>query len=197
MLLRLFLPDTELSRWEELSGELAAFLLCNLSQKLANPNLRNDERLQALELAAGFSQSKKTMRRASTPDLSAKIQRASRNPGAQELATQIRASLQAVCFAPPQLFIGNAHKWRNLFATSGIGGGASDDTRNKLFEELRELLIFSPGDLAQLRARRLPLISENPESIRLLGQLRRAVKVAEGATDLFFWEGTPFTFYHR
>ena len=57
----------ELSKKEDLSGELAEFWLENASQGLANPNLLDNGKLKAQGPIAGFSWSKKTTRETSAP----------------------------------------------------------------------------------------------------------------------------------
>ena len=52
-----------LSPWEELSGELAEPLFENVSQKLAYPNVLNEEKPKAPRLVAGFSWAREAMRR--------------------------------------------------------------------------------------------------------------------------------------
>ena len=58
-------PNTEPPQWEGLIGELAEFLLENVSQELANPNLLNDDELKVLRSLAGFSWSEAAVRRVS------------------------------------------------------------------------------------------------------------------------------------
>ena len=83
----------------ELSGELAESLRDNLPQELANPDLRNDGKLKALKLTAGFSWYKETLGKVLAPYLSAAPQRAFRNPGTKQLAAHPRAKLRAIWFA--------------------------------------------------------------------------------------------------
>ena len=109
-------PNMEQPEWEELSGELAESLRDNLSRKLANPNLQNDEELKALEPAAGFSWLEKTIRKVSAPYPSAVLQRAFRNPGTKQLVTHLRAKLHTIWLAPTQLTVGNPYRWWNLIA---------------------------------------------------------------------------------
>ena len=71
-----------------------------------------------------------------------------------------------------------------MTAPTGLGGRASEEQWKKLFEELNDILIFSPSDLAELGEDQLHIVSDDPDSNRLLGQLRRAAKVASGPKDL-------------
>ena len=75
-------------------------------------------------------------------------------------------------------------KWWNLIAAAGLGGRDSEERRKKLFEELNDILIFSPTDLAETGKDQIHIVSDDPDSNRLLGQLWRAVKVASGSKDL-------------
>ena len=79
---------------------------------------------------------------------------------------------------PPELRAEEPRKWWNLIAAAGLGGRASEEQRNKLFEELDDILIFAPSDLAELGKDQLHIVPEYPQSNRLPGQLWRAVKVA-------------------
>ena len=56
--------------------------------------------------------------------------------------------------------------------------------RNKLFEELKELLISAPVGVAEIGKDQRHIVSDDIDSNRLPGQLWRAVKVAGGAKDL-------------
>ena len=76
------------------------------------------------------------------------------------------------------------HTWRNLIATAGLSGRASEEQWRKLLAELKEILIFTRGDLAELGKVQLHIVPEGPQSNRLLGQLWRAAKVAGGAKEL-------------
>ena len=71
-----------------------------------------------------------------------------------------------------------------MIATAGLGGRAAEERWNKFFEEINEFLIFAPSDLAVLGKDQLRIVSDDPDSNRLLGQLWRAAKVASGAKDL-------------
>ena len=103
----------------------------------------------------------------------------------------MRGRLGAIWTVSPQLTAGNSHEWWNPFATSGLSRRAPEDVGNELSKKLHEMLIFSSEDLAQLGARQLHLISGNPESNRLTGQLRRAVRVAGDTTDFRGGAGSP------
>ena len=60
--------------------------------------------------------------------------------------------------------------------------GASED--QGLFEELSDILIFVPNDLAELGKDQLHIVSDDPDSTRLVGQLWGAAKVSNGAKEL-------------
>ena len=93
------------------------------------------------------------------------------------------AATQAlVC--PPELAVEQPRKWWDLIATTGLGGRALEEQLKKLFEELNEILIFSPTDLAEQGKDQLDIVSDDTDSNRLPGQLWRAVKVAGGSKDL-------------
>ena len=65
-----------------------------------------------------------------------------------------------------------------------MGGRASEEKWEQLSKELNDVLIFSPIDLSGLGKDRLHIVSKDPDSNRLLGQLWRAAKVASGSRDL-------------
>ena len=71
-----------------------------------------------------------------------------------------------------------------MIATAGWGGRTSEEQWNKFFQELNDVLTFAPTHLAELRGDQLHIVSDDPDSNRLLGQLRRAAKVAGGPKDL-------------
>ena len=91
--------------------------------------------------------------------------------------------LRPLWVAPPELPTEDPHKWWNLIAKAGIGGGASREAWSKVFAEPSELLIFAPSDLAELRAVQLHIVSDSEEYDRLLRQLWRAVKASGDARD--------------
>ena len=138
----------DLSQWEGLSGELADFLLENAPQKLANPNI------------AGFSWDAKTTKQVLASYLSTVEHRAIRNASAEPASSYLRsymrsevpARLHAIWIAPPQPAAENPRRWWNFVATSGVSGRARGDRWKQLLGVLREMLIFSPEDLAQLGA---------------------------------------------
>ena len=80
--------------------------------------------------------------------------------------------------------MGIAHKWRNLDATAGLIGRASEEPWRNCFEELKEIRIFAPSDPEELGKDQHLIVTEDPQSNRLLGQLWRAAKAAGGARDL-------------
>ena len=71
-----------------------------------------------------------------------------------------------------------------MIATTGVGGRASEEQWNKLFEELSDILISAPEYLAELGKDRLHIVSDDPDSNRLIGQLWRAAKVPGGGKEL-------------
>ena len=127
---------------------------------------------------------KKAIRAVGAAKISGLAQRAMRLNCARDLAGKWRAWLHKFRFAPPELMVEQPHKWRNVVATTGLGGKALEEQRGKFFEELNDILIFSPSDLAELGKDRPHIVPDDPDSNRLLGQLRRAVKVASGSKVL-------------
>ena len=63
-------------------------------------------------------------------------------------------------------------------------GRATGEQWFELFEEPKELSIFAPSDLAELGKDQLHIVSGDPDSNRLLGQLWGEAKVAGGVQDL-------------
>ena len=84
--------------------------------------------------------------------LSAITQGAVINPSAREVAEVLKVLLRRIWFAPPETPVEDPHKWRNLIATSCLGGRAPEEAWNRLLSELHELLIFVRSDLAELGA---------------------------------------------
>ena len=70
-----------------------------------------------------------------------------------------------------------------MIATPGFSGRASEEPRNKFFAELGEIVGVAPGNLAQVGARHLHVISGSPESNQLLRQLWKAAESPRGARD--------------
>ena len=94
-----------------------------------------------------------------------------------------KVRIYCIWFAPPELPVGDPHKWWNLFATSGLSGRASEEAWNRLFSALTGLPIFARSDLAELAAGQLHIASDNGESNPSLGQLWRAVKASGHAKN--------------
>ena len=174
-----------LPQWSERSFELAGALLELASQKFANPHLSDEGKLRASRLMAGCSWSKRVMETVASNKLSGVIRRSFRNPSEKLIAKASRNRLHSVWFVLHWLTEGNPHEWRDVLATSGLSGGASEETWGKLSAELGEIVIFASGNLAQVGARHLYVISESPESNQLLGQLWKASKSSRGARDFF------------
>ena len=163
----------ELPQWEELRGELAQFWLEPTGQwEIERAGAQSG--LQLVQENHEGSLSSVTICRSSG---------SFSYPSTKEVGKHMRGRLRAIWFVSPQITAENPHKWRNPFATSGLSGRASEDAGNELSKELNGMLILSSDDLAQLGAHQLHLISGNPESNRLMGQLRRAVRVAGDTTD--------------
>ena len=141
-----------------------------------------------MELTLGPHWTKKAIRAVGAAKISGLAQRAMRLSHARQLSKKWRAWLRKLWFAPPGLQVEEPRKWWNLIAATGLGGRAPDEQRNKLFGELNDILIFAPSDLAELGKDQLHIVSDDPDSNRLLGQLWGAVKVSNGAKDL---EGGP------
>ena len=98
--------------------------------------------------------------------------------------------------APPYPSVEAPRKWWSLVAACGLTGRASEEAWNRLFAEVKELLIFAPIDLAELEAGRLHIASDSAEPNRLFGQLWRAVK-ASGDVKYFSGRGNPPIFVRR
>ena len=122
-----------------------------------------------MKLALGFHWAKQAVKAVGAARISGLAQRAMRLNCARELARKWRAWLHKLWFAPPELTIDQPHKWWNVIATTGLGGRASEEQWGKLFEELNEILIFAPEDLAELGRDQLHIVSDDPDSNRLLG----------------------------
>ena len=137
-----------------------------------------------MRLAMGFQRTKEAIRGVGAARISVAAQRAIRYPRAKDLPIMWRAWLRRMRFAPPELSAADPQKWRNLIATAGLSGGASEEQWRKLLGELKEILILAPSDLAELGEHQLHIVSEDPQSNRLLGQLWRAAEVAGGAEEL-------------
>ena len=142
------------------------------------------QKTRAMELVLGFHWTEKSITAAGPAKISGLAQRATRLNCAKELARKWRTWQHKLWFAPPDLSVEHPHKWRNAIATTGLGGRASEEQWNKPFEELNGILIFSPENLSELRKDQLHIVSGDPDSNRLLGQLRRAVKVSRGGKEL-------------
>ena len=174
----------ELPEWEGYSFDLAWALTNNASRDLANSNMTLERKMRAMKLTLGFRWAKKAIRAVGAAEISGLSQRAMRLNCTKDLAQEWRAWPHKLWFAPPELAAEQPHKWWTLIATKGLGGRASEEQWAKLFEELNDILIFSPTDLAELGKDQLHVVSDDPDSNRLLGRLRRAAKVAGGSKDL-------------
>ena len=172
------------SEWEKYSFGLAKALVSDASKLIANANVSLDQKTRAMELVLGFNWTKKSIQAVGAAHISGLAQRAMRLNCTKDLARKWRSWLHKLWFAPPELAVEQPHKWWNVIATTGLSGRASEEQWTKLFEELNEILIFSPDDLMELRKDQLHIVSDDPDSNRLLGQLWRAVKVAGGAKEL-------------
>lgn len=127
--------------------------------------------MRASRLVIGFQWAEKAIRSVGASRILAAAQRAMRYPHTKDITRKWRAWFRRIWFAPPELSAEDPRKWRNLAATAGLGGRASEGQRGKLFEDLKEILIFVPSDLAELGKDQLHKASEGPHSYRLLGQL--------------------------
>ena len=111
------------------------------------------------------------MRAVGANRLPALIRGAVIHPYTKEMAQALELRLHLIWCAPPELAVEEPRKRRNLIATAGLSGRASSEASKRLFNELNEIPIFAPGDLAELRADQLQISSELGEPNRLLGQL--------------------------
>ena len=98
--------------------------------------------------------------------LSPIAQQATRDPAARALALALRTRLYKLRTAPPELQVTDPHKWWNLIATCGPNNRASEETWNRLFPALAEMLIFAPRGPAELRADQPHIIPADPTSMR-------------------------------
>ena len=137
-----------------------------------------------MELTLGPHWTKKAIRAVGAAKISGLAQRAMRLSHARQLSKKWRSWLRKLWFAPPGLQVEEPRKWWNLIAATGLGGRAPDEQRNKLFGELNDILILAPSDLAELGKDQLHIVSGDPDSNRLLGQLWGAVKASNGAKGL-------------
>ena len=172
------------SEHEKYSVELARTLVSDASRCVANANTSLQQKSRAMELVLGFNWAKKSIKAIGAARISGLAQRATRLNCTKDLARKWRAWLHKLWFAPPELSVEHPHKWWSIIATTGLGGRASEEQWAKLFAELNEILIFAPDDLSELRKDQLHIVSDDPDSNRLLGQLWRAVKTAGGAKEL-------------
>ena len=172
------------SEHEKYSFELARTLVSDASRCVANANTSLQQKSRAMELVLGFNWTKKSIKAIGAARISGLAQRATRLNCTKDLARKWRAWLHKLWFAPPELSVDHPHEWWNIIATTGLGGRASEEQWTKLFAELNEILIFSPDDLSELRKDQLHIVSDDPDSNRLLGQLWRAAKTAGGAKEL-------------
>ena len=165
------LKEMEPSEWEKYSFELARALVIDASRAIANDNTSLRQKTRAMELALGFHWKKKLIKAVGPARISGLAQRATRLNCTKELARKRRTWQHKLWVAPPELSVEHPHKWRNVRAATGLGGRASEEQWNKLLEELNEILIFSLGDLLELEKDQLHIVSDDPDSNRLLGQL--------------------------
>ena len=170
--------------WEIYSFEPVRTLVDAASRDLANARLSPEEKVGAMRLAMGFQWAKTAIRSVGAARISAAARRAIRRHHAKDLARKWIVWLHRIWLAPPELSAEGLREWWNLVAIGGLSGRASGGQWRKLFEEPKEILIFAPSDLAGLGKVQPHIVSEGPQSYRLLGHLRRAAKVAGGAEEL-------------
>ena len=113
-----------------------------------------------MRLVLGFHWTKKSIKAVGAARISGLAQRSLRLNCTRELAAKLRDWLHKLWFAPSELAIKHPHKWWSVMATTGFGGRASEEQWKKLFEELNEILIFSPEDLAELGRDQLHIVSD-------------------------------------
>ena len=102
----------------------------------------------------------------------------------------LRSRLHATRFAPSDLSVGNPHRRRNLVTLFGLSNRSSGEASGKIFPAVSEMLILSPGDVAELRAGQLRGLSGNRDSNRFLGQFCRAFR-ASGDVKVLIGGGNP------
>ena len=145
----------ELLQGGQVSLELTVRLVDNASQKPANHQLKNEEKWGVTMLTAGFGWSQNATRRVKSGNFSAIARRAFRNPRIRELRKALRGTLHPVWSGPPELSVGNPHRWRDVISTPGLSNRASGESSNKLFSEVSEMVIFP-------RSRSAPRYSRHP-----------------------------------
>ena len=157
--------------WEACSFELARTLADAASRDLASAQLSQGEKARAVRLAMCFQWAKEAIRGAGAARISAAARRAMRCPHAKDLARKWRAWLHGIWFVPLEPSAADPRKWWNLTAAAGLLSRASEEQWKKLCEELRGIRIFAPSDLAERGQDQLHIVTEDPRSNRLLGQL--------------------------
>ena len=157
--------------WELRGGGLASFVADRASADLASHHLTRQGESRSFRRMAGVGSDKSFMRAVGPNRLFAVIQRAVVNRDTKQLAQALKLRLRRIWLPPPELAGEERHRWRNLIATAGLSGRASNEARSRLFTELNEILIFISSDLAELRADQLHIVSEHGGSSE--GPLRR------------------------
>ena len=122
----------DLSEWEGYSFELARALVSDASRCIANADTSLRQKSRAMELVLGFNWTKKSIRAVGAARISGLAQRAMRLNCTKDLARKWRAWLHKLWFAPPELSVEHPHKWRNVIATTGLGGRASEEQWTQL-----------------------------------------------------------------
>ena len=160
--------------WEGCSVELASFLVDRASADLASHRLTPLEQFSLnKKIARAVSLNKEFRDYAESSNQSKYIRACDSSNSAQ--------ILYLVCAAGA--FRRDPHKWRNLFATSGLSGRASEEAWNRLFSAPTGLPIFARSDLAELAAGQLHIACDTGEPNPFSGQPWRADKASGHAKN--------------
>ena len=109
----------------------------------------------------------------------------------REPAGALKVLLRRTWYTPPETPVEDPHKWRNLIATSGLGGRASEKAWSRLFFGASRA-----ADLCSRRFGRAGSWADHEESNRLLGQLWWGVK-AFGGVKNFSDRSDPSVYIRR
>ena len=121
-------------KWGGCKRKGARFLFRLTSAELPNRNTSDGERLLALQPFAGFAWGRPAMRAAGPNEPAGIIQSSLRLHATAELAKKPRGNLHEVWRAPPYLTAQDPHPWRDLIASAGLSGTATELRENKAME---------------------------------------------------------------
>ena len=145
---------TGVGAWEGCSLQLSSSLEDNTSRTLATPAMAGHEKLQALELLAGYDWAEIAMTKVLAKRLPTIIQSALRNAVKKELGASPRIRIRSIRNVPLRLTTENPHRWRNIIATAGLALREFEGCCNRTRLQLSEVLIFAPDGTSPPRADR-------------------------------------------